>query len=58
MLERLPVVPSGKLIDALRTGVATVGRANAFSIEACRVAPADDTGTTTGVSNDALAAPV
>lgn len=58
MLEWLPVVSSCKLIDALRTWVATVDRTNVLGIETCRVAATGHTGSTTRFSNNALAAPV
>jgi hypothetical protein len=58
VLERLPVVPLRKLVDTLRAWIAAVGRADVVSIQACRVAPADDTSTTTRLADDALSTPV
>lgn len=57
MLERLPVVSSGKLVDALRARFVTVGRTDILSIETCRMAAANDAGSTTWLTNT-LSTPV
>lgn len=58
MFERLPVVASRKLVDALRTCIVTVDRTDVLSVKACRMAPANDAGSTTGLSNNPFATPM